>query len=120
MVHALGLALALFAPAATTTGVIQAEDEPAWGTSPTMGPVTDTAASSTTDDTSTGTTGATANDTAGDTAGDTATMPPVYEACGCSSGGEAGGWAALALLFTAGSRCRRRRPTTSRSCCRAA
>ncbi|WP_434416230.1 hypothetical protein [Nannocystis pusilla] len=115
MVHALGLALALLAPAATTTGVIQAGDEPAWGTSPTMGPVTDTA-SSTTDDTSTGTTGATADDIAGDTA----SMPPVYEACGCDSGGEAGGWAALALLLTAGSRCRRRRPTTSRPCCRAA
>ncbi|MFZ6183009.1 MYXO-CTERM sorting domain-containing protein [Nannocystis pusilla] len=111
MVHALGLALALLAPAATTTGVIQAEDEPAWGTSPTMGPVSDTAASSTTDDTTT-TADTTTGTAASDTAGDTATMPPVYEACGCSSGGEAGGWAALALLFTAGSRCRRRRPTS--------
>ncbi|PCC67336.1 MYXO-CTERM domain-containing protein [Nannocystis exedens] len=117
MVHALALVLALLAPAATTTGAFQAEDEPAWGTSPTMGPVSDTVPSSTTDaGTTAGTTaGATANDTANDTAGDTgdtATMPPVYEPCGCSSGGEAGGWAALALLLTAGSRCRRRRPTT--------
>ncbi|WAS89936.1 MYXO-CTERM sorting domain-containing protein [Nannocystis punicea] len=113
MLDALALVLALFAPAATTTGVFQDEAEPAWGTSPTMGPVTDTASSSTTDDT-------TAGDSAGDATGDTATMPPVYEGCGCSSGGEAGGWAALALLFTAGSLSRRRRPTSSRPCCRAA
>jgi MYXO-CTERM domain-containing protein len=39
-------------------------------------------------------------------------MPPVYEPCGCASAGEGGGWALLALALTAGSRCRRRRPTT--------
>jgi MYXO-CTERM domain-containing protein len=45
-------------------------------------------------------------------------MPPVYEPCGCASAGEGGGWALLALALTSGSRCRRRRPTSRRSCCR--
>ncbi|MDC0718915.1 hypothetical protein [Nannocystis bainbridge] len=113
MVHPLVFALALLAPSATTTGVLKAEDEPAWGTSPTMGTVSDTVVDE-------ATTGTATDGTAGDATGDTASMPPVYEPCGCNSGGEAGGWAALALLFTAGSRCRRRRPTTPRPCCRAA
>lgn len=60
-------------------------------------------------------TGVTDGLTDGVTDSDAATlgpMPPVYEPCGCRSAGEGGGWALLALALTAGSRCRRRRPTT--------
>lgn len=102
MIRPLALAVVVLAPLAVAAP-LAAEVEPAWATSPTTGATGTT----TGEDTNTGTgTGA------GDSTGDTATMPPVYEACGCASGGEAGGWTALALLFTSGSRCRRRRPTS--------
>lgn len=74
--------------------------------------------------TSTGepTTGATDGATSGGTDTDEAAtlgpMPPVYKPCGCASAGEGGAWALLALVLTAGSRSRRRRPTSRRSCCR--
>lgn len=118
MLRPLALAAVVLAPlvvavAGTTTGALEAADEPAWATAPTTSPLdTDTGTSTSVDpetDSSGAATGAT-----------TETMPPVYEPCGCDSAGEAGGWAALALLFTWGSPFRRRRPTNSRPCCPAA
>jgi len=114
MIRPLALAAVVLVPLAVAApGTFAAEAEPAWATSPTTGSSgTDTSGDTgTATDTGTG---------AGDTTGDTATMPPVYEACGCNSAGEAGGWAALALLFTSGSPYRRRRPTTRGSCPRPA
>lgn len=105
MVRALVFALALAPLAVVTAAPLKLADEPARATDPTTG------ASSTTD-TSTGT------DTG--TGSDTSTMPPEFEPCGCRGAGEGGAWAALALLFTAGSPYRRRRPTTRCSCRRAA
>ncbi|MBZ5711600.1 hypothetical protein [Nannocystis pusilla] len=108
MIRPLALAVVLLAPLAVAVpGALADEVEPAWATTPTT---TDTSGSGTTADASTADATGTTGDS--DATGDTATMPPVYEACGCASAGEAGGWAALALLFTSGSRCRRRRPTT--------
>ncbi|MCY1058127.1 hypothetical protein [Nannocystis sp. SCPEA4] len=110
MIRPLALAVVFLAPLAVAVpGNLAAEVEPAWATTPTT---TDTSGSGTTVDASTGdATGTTGGAGDSDATSDTATMPPVYEACGCASAGEAGGWAALALLFTSGSRCRRRRPT---------
>lgn len=87
-------ALALAPLAIVATGPLKAEGEPALATT-TAGTTDATGAAS---DTATGT--------------DTSTMPPEYEPCGCRGAGEGGGWAVLALLLTAGSPCRRRRPTS--------
>lgn len=96
MARLFALAALLFAPLAVlTTGVATGST-----TTPTTGAATDTSGTS-------GTVSAT-----------TDTMPPVYEPCGCSSAGEGGGLAVLALLFTVGSPSRRRRPTSRPPCFR--